>query len=158
MFHICILWILCIWTGPLLSAVFHSSIHWYVVLTWCCWREFSFCQRWFRCRNKQPFSPGLPLPPVSCCSSSQPPRRSILSAHCKAQSGRPPMNTDDSEASKCSAVVGNILVGANDYAAVPSCSHFKTATFQYASFVTVPLISSPSLAALPSPLQKQSIY
>ena len=41
---------------------------------------------------------------VSCCSPySLPPRRSISSAKCQLQSGRPPIDTDDSDISASSA-------------------------------------------------------
>jgi len=43
MFHLCFVWILSIWTGPPLRAVVHSSVCWWVVLAWCCWRELCFC-------------------------------------------------------------------------------------------------------------------
>ena len=46
-----------IWTGPLLPAFFHSSTCWWMVFTWCCWREFCFCRSWFPCRIQQLFSP-----------------------------------------------------------------------------------------------------
>ena len=87
-------WILSIWTGPLLTTLLRSSIYWWISWYWCCRRGLSFCRSSFL----QLFNKLLRL----FITASQ--KINIVSKSQVAKRGRPPMDTDDSEVSTSCAL------------------------------------------------------